>query len=153
MTNKQRQKAEQRAERERRRTFCPRNHNKNIVGRSKTGRCLQCERERTLVSAAPTAEAKQRVRDRQRKGEMIRKCRLYQVQNVRGSYDYQEVVYGATHCALCNQPYAPGDRRSLDHIVPLSLGGADTRSNVQSAHFSCNTRKGNRVKEKTPKPI
>jgi hypothetical protein len=51
-------------------------------------------------------------------------------------------------CQLCGtrvhrrrkapHPLAP----SLDHIVPLSLGGTHTRANVQLAHVGCNTRKG-----------
>ena len=34
---------------------------------------------------------------------------------------------------------------SIDHIVPLSLGGDDTPANVQAAHVGCNQGKGNRV--------
>lgn len=53
-------------------------------------------------------------------------------------------------CQLCNKRI---DRRlkfphpksaSLDHIVPLSVGGADVPSNVQAAHWDCNVAKGNR---------
>ena len=33
---------------------------------------------------------------------------------------------------------------SVDHIVPLSLGGDDTKANIQLAHFGCNCRKRNR---------
>lgn len=36
---------------------------------------------------------------------------------------------------------------SIDHVVPLALGGADTPANVQVAHLSCNRRKGHRVPE------
>lgn len=37
------------------------------------------------------------------------------------------------------------DRKAtLDHIVPLSKGGAHTRANVRCAHFICNVRRGNR---------
>lgn len=31
---------------------------------------------------------------------------------------------------------------SLDHIIPLSLGGTHTKDNTQLAHFKCNTAKG-----------
>ena len=31
---------------------------------------------------------------------------------------------------------------SLDHIIPLALGGTHERRNVQPAHLSCNSRKG-----------
>ncbi|MCP3017292.1 HNH endonuclease [Nocardiopsis dassonvillei] len=53
-------------------------------------------------------------------------------------------------CHLCKQkidktvkapePKAP----SIDHLVPLSLGGKHERANVAAAHFGCNARKGNR---------
>jgi 5-methylcytosine-specific restriction endonuclease McrA len=52
-------------------------------------------------------------------------------------------------CGLCGKrvgeqawphPLSP----SLDHIVPLSRGGAHDPANVQLAHLSCNIRKGNR---------
>lgn len=56
----------------------------------------------------------------------------------------------AWRCGLCGgrvnplhqvpHPKAP----TIDHIIPLSEGGADTRRNVQLAHFLCNSRKGNR---------
>lgn len=33
---------------------------------------------------------------------------------------------------------------SLDHVVPLSKGGAHDPSNVRLAHLGCNSAKGNR---------
>ncbi|MFD7185500.1 HNH endonuclease [Streptomyces sp. NPDC059904] len=54
------------------------------------------------------------------------------------------------NCGLCSksvpmavkvpEPLAP----TIDHIVPISKGGDDTRVNVQLAHFVCNSRKGAR---------
>lgn len=54
-------------------------------------------------------------------------------------------------CGLCRgrvskskaapHPKAP----TIDHILPLSLGGDDTLANVQLACFLCNSLKGNRV--------
>jgi 5-methylcytosine-specific restriction endonuclease McrA len=32
---------------------------------------------------------------------------------------------------------------TLDHIIPLSEGGAHSRANTQAAHLICNSRKGN----------
>lgn len=54
-------------------------------------------------------------------------------------------------CGLCDETvdkrlkYPDPKSASLDHVVPLSLGGPHTRANVQLAHFDCNVRKGNRV--------
>jgi 5-methylcytosine-specific restriction endonuclease McrA len=54
-------------------------------------------------------------------------------------------------CQLCKKKV---DRRlkyphvmsmSIDHIVPISQGGTDVRSNVQLAHFRCNSIKQNNV--------
>lgn len=54
-------------------------------------------------------------------------------------------------CQLCGKPV---DRRlkfphpmsaSLDHITPISKGGEHVRVNVQCSHFSCNSRKNNKL--------
>lgn len=51
-------------------------------------------------------------------------------------------------CQLCGDPVkrnakVPHDMApTIDHIVPLFEGGADTPSNVQLAHFICNSVKG-----------
>jgi hypothetical protein len=52
-------------------------------------------------------------------------------------------------CHLCGKrvlkdkvvphPKAP----TIDHVVPLSMGGAHTKQNVRCAHFICNSLKGN----------
>lgn len=33
---------------------------------------------------------------------------------------------------------------TIDHVIPISHGGDDTKANVQLAHFGCNNRKSNR---------
>lgn len=43
--------------------------------------------------------------------------------------------------AVYPDPMSP----SLDHVLPLSLGGHHTLENVALAHLSCNVRKGNRI--------
>ena len=63
----------------------------------------------------------------------------------RAPYDYTTVVYGAIACGLCGLAYVESDVRSLDHIIPITRGGGDIPENVQSAHWLCNVRKGNRV--------
>jgi 5-methylcytosine-specific restriction endonuclease McrA len=53
-------------------------------------------------------------------------------------------------CQLCGGPCDPSVRvpslqaATLDHIIPVSLGGSHTRANVRCAHYSCNSRRGAR---------
>ena len=53
-------------------------------------------------------------------------------------------------CGLCHRPvsrrFKPNHPLSatLDHIVPVRLGGAHTRDNVQLAHYGCNSAKRDR---------
>jgi len=53
-------------------------------------------------------------------------------------------------CGLCHRKVSPtakarNRRASLDHVIPLSLGGPHTMANVQLAHLACNVRKGARL--------
>jgi 5-methylcytosine-specific restriction endonuclease McrA len=54
-------------------------------------------------------------------------------------------------CRLCNTEIDLALARNsrfgatIDHIVPLSLGGSDDIENMQLAHWICNIKKGNRV--------
>jgi hypothetical protein len=61
-------------------------------------------------------------------------------------------------CQICKKPV---DKRlsfpnpncaSIDHLIPLSRGGTHESVNVQLAHLSCNTSKGNRVRDVTSRP-
>jgi 5-methylcytosine-specific restriction endonuclease McrA len=57
-------------------------------------------------------------------------------------------------CKLCNKPISKDAKHykgnpnlcgpSLDHIIPVSKGGSHTWSNVQLAHFMCNSLRGNK---------
>lgn len=53
-------------------------------------------------------------------------------------------------CALCGQPIDPTLKwpdpmsQSLEHIVPLALGGEHSSDNCTVAHLSCNSRGGTR---------
>lgn len=54
-------------------------------------------------------------------------------------------------CQLCWTPVdrtarVPDDHApTLDHIIPVSLGGPHTMANLRTAHFICNSRRGNEV--------
>ena len=54
-------------------------------------------------------------------------------------------------CGICHTAISPKARYpdqlspSLDHVIPISKGGAHLYSNVQAAHLSCNVIKGVRL--------
>lgn len=56
-------------------------------------------------------------------------------------------------CGICGDSIDAALKRpdplsfSIDHILPISLGGADCAENVQAAHLACNVKKGNRIGE------
>lgn len=62
-------------------------------------------------------------------------------------------------CGICclaidrEVAWPDSESASLDHIIPISLGGENTPENTQAAHLGCNVRKGNRPSEKTPSEI
>jgi 5-methylcytosine-specific restriction endonuclease McrA len=59
-----------------------------------------------------------------------------------GEVDYAQVLRDSGGiCGICKQPLqaSPVD---IDHIVPLSKGGAHTQTNLQATHMRCNRRKG-----------
>lgn len=55
-------------------------------------------------------------------------------------------------CALCDGPidltlnYRDPMAWTLDHIIPINVGGTNARSNLQPAHRSCNGAKGDGTK-------
>lgn len=74
-----------------------------------------------------------------------RKRRALMKNAISAPYTYQE-IYDRDNgiCQLCLMPVT-GSRPSIDHILPIALGGNDTPENVQLAHLSCNARKAHRV--------
>ncbi|QDH93339.1 HNH endonuclease [Gordonia phage Thimann] len=71
--------------------------------------------------------------------------------------DYEHVVRARVYerdgweCGICHTPvdhdleYPHPESASLDHIHPMSLGGAHSYANTQLAHLRCNIVKANRV--------
>jgi len=57
-------------------------------------------------------------------------------------------AYYGRQCLVC------GTRRSLvlDHVTPLFLGGRHDPDNLQVLCWSCNTKKGLKIRDYRPKP-
>lgn len=51
--------------------------------------------------------------------------------------------YGNT-CHICVKPIESMADVTVDHVVPLSKGGADTLDNMRPAHAACNHEKGDK---------
>lgn len=64
------------------------------------------------------------------------------------SKEQRKMVYAKydCRCALCGQKIKFEDM-TLDHIVPLSMGGADSMENLQVACLACNHLKSNSLPE------
>ncbi len=45
-------------------------------------------------------------------------------------------------CGICGKAVKRSGERSIDHIIPLSMGGHHIWSNVQLAHLKCNMGRG-----------
>lgn len=70
-----------------------------------------------------------------------------------GIYKHNKAILRktATLCALCGMPidkslkYPNPMSISIDHIIPVALGGRSTIDNLQATHLICNKSKGKRV--------
>lgn len=50
--------------------------------------------------------------------------------------------YAGKSCGICGK--APTKKMTVDHIMPKSKGGMNSRKNLQPAHLLCNRLKGNK---------
>lgn len=113
--------------------------------RARADRAANPEKYRAALSAWK-AENRERVRDYQRK----RRAAGYG--GAIGPVDAEQAWdrCGGS-CAICGDqidralPWPDPESASLDHIRPLSKGGAHDQDNVQWAHLVCNLRKGDRA--------
>lgn len=136
-----------------------------------TGHCVPCQRENSKGNLAATRERcrkwrmNNKDRDRERKRAWIennpekakkgwerwrkehpdKRRQMWQNYKARklGAkseyYDFKEIraKYG-NRCIGCGKR----GNLTIDHVVPLSLGGSDMKDNIQPLCLSCNCRKG-----------
>ena len=55
-------------------------------------------------------------------------------------------LYSKEICTYCNRK-TPEDKRTIDHVIPLSRGGTHSASNLTMACLSCNCSKGAKTAE------
>jgi 5-methylcytosine-specific restriction endonuclease McrA len=89
--------------------------------------------------------------DRQRDNDHRRRARMHGARNGGSVFLTDILDRDGDLCALCGAlvdltlSYPEPLSKSVDHIVPLSRGGAHEPSNCQLAHLRCNLSKGARV--------
>ena len=54
----------------------------------------------------------------------------------------KQVLAEERACWICGHPARLGDPLTVDHVLPLALGGVNHRSNLRAAHSSCNSGRG-----------
>lgn len=89
--------------------------------------------------------------DRRRNNAQARRARMKGARTG-GSVFLSEILErDGTDCHLCGKPvdmtlaWPHRDSKSVDHIIPLSKGGAHDPSNCALAHMGCNSSKGARL--------
>lgn len=71
----------------------------------------------------------------------------------RSKFDYYKKIIRATcsTCAICGLPINYDLKNphpwsfTVDHIIPIALGGQTTEENLQPAHWKCNRAKGEKL--------
>ena len=106
-------------------------------------------RNRRGYHKAYRAAHKEKPRDRTEYQRVFkRKRRALKLRNHHERYtDIEIFERDGWLCGICGQKinkrlkYPNPRSKSIDHIVPLSKGGADAPINLQAAHLRCNTSK------------
>lgn len=84
----------------------------------------------------------------EKRAEIKARRRAREVAATVGPVDLEALWTGA--CGICGAfldrqvPYPDPMSQSLDHIIPLALGGGHVQDNLQWAHLRCNVSKGAR---------
>lgn len=141
------------------RTGCTRNCRMGYIPRgiARVSTCIECGQQfmypsRTRRKTLCSNDCRRR--RAKRKAADPRRDRSHRQRAIRLGVPYEEVnrrtVYERDNwtCGLCGDAIDPQCKwpdewcASIDHIIPMSKGGGHLYSNVQAAHWWCNTMKG-----------
>ena len=83
-----------------------------------------------------------------KRGNHMRKSRAKALQSV-ANVTVQDIELllkqQKNNCAICGKPFTESNPYTIDHIFPLSKGGELVIENIQLAHRSCNSSKGDKI--------
>lgn len=136
---------------------CPQRHTHPIsVTIRRNPRCDHCGAgfETTLPMARFCSERCATREGKRRRKARTRNRRRYDTDHQSGRVR-RHAIYerDAWRCQLCDQPVDPTltfphpQSATLDHRVPVSIGGADDEENLQLAHLACNSAKGSAMQK------
>lgn len=109
-------------------------------------RAAQNARRKARIAAGEEPSKRQRWPETYKAGDDLRRARKTGAEVER--FGRREIYErDGWRCGICGLPVNPARRypdqscASLDHIIPLSKGGAHTKTNCRLAHLGCNTRR------------
>lgn len=138
--------------------FCRSCESWHPVGEFGSRYCAACSRARTVAftEANPDYWREWAAVNRDRVRESVQRRRANRLSREHETIDHAAVFERDQFtCQLCGDPIAMAEKfphplsPSIDHVVALNRGGAHLYSNVQAAHFYCNTSKGDRDTPRT----
>lgn len=122
--------------------FIPRNRHSVTCG-------VACGKARSRQAAEAKRTSTESVRVARRRSSALRRKRIGTTQR-KGRWrligprdEWRCWLCGHTVDAEIKHPHPMSP--SVDHVQPIVLGGADTDDNLRLAHFSCNSRRGDRA--------
>lgn len=136
------------------RVFCSSDCRAYIPSQPVTRDCTECGAPHTTLNANNQGRCKKCQRRSTARAARQKWGRGHRARARRYGVEYEPInrvkVYkrDAWRCGLCGRKVSPNLKSphplspSLDHVVPMSLGGGHVYANVQLAHFICNSMKG-----------
>lgn len=113
--------------------------------------CVDCDAGTLRQGNVPLCDSCVERRRRENSSKQAHLRRAVKLEVESESYTLSEIAARDKYvCQLCRRRVAMKQRAphpkspALDHVIPLSRGGTDTRANIQLAHAACNWSKGNR---------
>lgn len=106
--------------------------------------CLECGKPSSGIRCLEHARARQALEDRRRNARPEHLARL----TITSSQRRRVYARDGYRCRYCGEPATSSDPLTLDHVVPLAveLRFHPSDEELVTAHRSCNSRRGARVR-------
>lgn len=114
------------------------------------GQCTECARLKRHTDDFRKFSRDRNIQQFSKNPEAIRKSKKLSQQRRKakartGSFttvDFDKLInLSGDRCHLCRKKFTKNNPPTIDHVIPLALGGAHDASNIALAHLVCNSRK------------